>query len=68
MPNVDSTMKTLLLVVHGSRRQESNQEVRQIAGQLRDLENQYDRIECAFLELAEPSIPDGLRRYRCLAG
>lgn len=55
-------MKSLLVVAHGSRRQESNSEVRQIAGQLRTLESQFDRIDCAFLELAEPSIPDGLRQ------
>ena len=55
-------MKSLLVVAHGSRRQESNSEVRQIAGQLRRLESQFDRIDCAFLELAEPSIPDGLRQ------
>ena len=54
-------MKSLLVVAHGSRRQESNHEVRQVVGQLRALESQYDRVDCAFLELAEPSIPDGLR-------
>lgn len=55
-------MKSLLVVAHGSRRQESNHEIRQLAGKLRGLENQYDLIECAFLELAEPSIADGLRQ------
>jgi sirohydrochlorin ferrochelatase len=55
-------MKSLLVVAHGSRRQESNHEVRELAGRLRALENQYERIECAFLELAEPSIPGGLRQ------
>ncbi|MEN8106772.1 MAG: CbiX/SirB N-terminal domain-containing protein [Pseudomonadota bacterium] len=55
-------MKSLLLVAHGSRRTESNDEVRQLA---RDLEakvdGEYGQVACAFLELAEPSIPDGLR-------
>lgn len=55
-------MKSLLIVAHGSRRQQSNDEVRQLAGQLGTLESGYDRIEPAFLELAEPSIPDGLRQ------
>lgn len=55
-------MKSLLVVAHGSRRQESNDEVREIAGRLSAIENQYDRIDCAFLELADPSIPDGLRQ------
>lgn len=54
-------MKSLLVVAHGSRREESNQEVRQIVEHLRDHESDYQRIDCAFLELAEPSIPDGLR-------
>jgi sirohydrochlorin ferrochelatase len=54
-------MKSLLVVAHGSRRQESNHEVRQLVGQLRDLQSPYERIDCAFLELAEPSIPGGLR-------
>lgn len=55
-------MKSLLLVAHGSRRAESNDEVRQLALQLEASANgQYDQIACAFLELAEPSIPDGLR-------
>jgi sirohydrochlorin ferrochelatase len=55
-------MKSLLLVAHGSRRAESNDEVRQLALQLEASANgQFDQIACAFLELAEPSIPDGLR-------
>lgn len=54
-------MKGLLVVAHGSRRRESNEEVHRITHRLQALENRYDRIECAFLELAVPSIPDGLR-------
>lgn len=55
-------MKSLLLVAHGSRRVESNDEVRQLARQLEASANgEYDQVACAFLELAEPSIPDGLR-------
>lgn len=57
-------MKGLLLVAHGSRRDESNDEVRQLARQLaEDAGGQYDQLACAFLELAEPSIPDGLRAF-----
>ena len=55
-------MKSLLLVAHGSRREASNDEVRALTGKLRDTDNSFDHIACAFLELAEPSIPDGLRR------
>jgi sirohydrochlorin ferrochelatase len=52
---------SLLVVAHGSRRQASNDEVRGVVSQLRAVESRYERIDCAFLELAEPSIPDGLR-------
>lgn len=55
-------MKSLLLVAHGSRRTESNDEVRQLARQLESRGNgEFGQVACAFLELAEPSIPDGLR-------
>ena len=55
-------MKSLLLVAHGSRRAESNDEVRQLARQLEGQGNgEFGLVACAFLELAEPSIPDGLR-------
>jgi sirohydrochlorin ferrochelatase len=52
---------TLLIVAHGSRRQASNDEVRTLARQLRASNHPYvDAVEVAFLELAEPSIADGL--------
>ena len=54
-------MKTLLLVAHGSRRAESNQEVLALAASLDKPGSGFDRIDAAFLELAEPLIPDGLR-------
>jgi sirohydrochlorin ferrochelatase len=54
-------MRMMLVVAHGSRRAESNEEVRSLARQLHARESEFDAIGCAFLELAEPSIPDGLR-------
>ena len=55
-------MKALLVVAHGSRRVESNDEVRALTGRLgAQADGLYGRVQCAFLELAEPSIPDGLR-------
>ena len=55
-------MKALLVVAHGSRRVESNNEVRALTGHLgAQAHGLYARVQCAFLELAEPSIPDGLR-------
>ena len=54
-------MKSLLLVAHGSRREASNEEVRQITQKIRkQASDKFSKIECAFLELAEPSIPQGI--------
>ncbi len=56
-------MKALLLVAHGSRRNASNEEVRALAQRLRDRAGDaFGRVECAFLELAEPSIPEGIQQ------
>jgi sirohydrochlorin ferrochelatase len=58
-----TSMKSLLLVAHGSRREASNDEVRQVAKRLGgEVNGAFDRVDCAFLELAEPSIPDGIRQ------
>ncbi|MDT8311341.1 MAG: CbiX/SirB N-terminal domain-containing protein [Methylophaga sp.] len=52
----------LLLVAHGSRRAESNREVAQLAEQLQaDLTTDFAMVKVAFLELAEPSIPEGIK-------
>ena len=57
-------MKALLLVAHGSRRDASNEEVRQLTQclKLRTDENEFIDVRCAFLELADPSIPDGVQQ------
>lgn len=53
----------LLIVAHGSRREASNAEVRALAERVRVLCGpQIAGVEVAFLELAEPSIPEGLAR------
>ncbi|HET7315177.1 CbiX/SirB N-terminal domain-containing protein [Salinisphaera sp.] len=53
----------LLVVAHGSRRAESNDEVRVLTERVRHAAgHRFAAIECAFLELAPPSIPDGLAR------
>jgi sirohydrochlorin ferrochelatase len=54
-------MKALVLVAHGSRREASNDEVRELTAELRKANGSFQHVTCAFLELAEPSIPDGLR-------
>ena len=56
-------MNALLLVAHGSRRKESNKEVQDLAEKLiLHCNEQYPIIHAAFLELAEPLIPDGIKR------
>ncbi len=55
-------MKSMLVVAHGSRRAASNDEVRALAEKLKVYAaDHYDDVRSAFLELAEPSIPDGIR-------
>lgn len=54
-------MRALLIVAHGSRRAESNEEVRALTDRIREQAGErFGMVECAFLELAEPSIPDGI--------
>jgi len=54
-------MQALLLIAHGSRRQASNDEVRDLTQVLEQQSgDDYAIVECAFLELADPSIPDGV--------
>lgn len=54
-------MKFLLLVAHGSRREASNAEVELLAQRLANVAGgQFDGVRHAFLEIAEPSIPDGI--------
>ena len=58
-------MRALLVVAHGSRRTASNEEVKMLTDQLRSQimslpQSNFDFVHCAFLELADPLIPDGL--------
>lgn len=53
-------MRALVVVAHGSRRASSNDEVRTLTDQIRPLAREFGHVSCAFLELAEPSIPDGI--------
>jgi sirohydrochlorin ferrochelatase len=56
-------MRALLLVAHGSRRAASNEEVRRLAQRIADRAGaRYGVVRAAFLELAQPSIPEGLER------
>jgi len=59
-------MKALLLVAHGSRRKQSNDEVILLAEKLKkNCSHQYNIVNAAFLELAEVLIPDGIKQ--CVA-
>ena len=53
-------MRALVIVAHGSRRASSNDEVRALTDQIRPQAKTFDQVQCAFLELADPSIPDGI--------
>lgn len=55
-------MKTLLIVAHGSRRHESNEEIRILTEKVGNAAaDRFDRVACAYLELAEPLIPDAIK-------
>ena len=56
-------MKALLLIAHGSRRKQSNDEVVVLANRLKkNCSDQYNIIHAGFLELAETLIPDGIKQ------
>ena len=56
-------MKSLVIVAHGSRRQASNDEVRELSSRIESLTGEsFDQVKTAFLELAEPSIPGGIEQ------
>jgi sirohydrochlorin ferrochelatase len=57
------TDAALLLIAHGSRHPEANDDLRHAADSLRGRE--YAVVEPSFLELAEPTIDDG--GARCVA-
>ena len=54
-------MNHLLLIAHGSRRESSNDEIRDLACRLQNSVGPFSSVSCAFLEIAEPSITASLR-------
>ncbi len=54
----------LLLMAHGSRQREANDDLHELAEQMRRL-GRYALVEAAFLELSEPTIDSASRR--CIA-
>ena len=54
-------MNILILVAHGSRREESNLEVSSLSKKMLEFNsNQFDKVIPAFLEFASPSIPEAI--------
>ncbi len=54
-------MKALLIVAHGSRREESNEEVRRLAARIRENSGPaFDAVECAFLEISSPQMDSAI--------
>jgi sirohydrochlorin ferrochelatase len=61
----DMTKRTaLLLIAHGSRNAEANDDLHALASALGE-RGGYQHVVASFLELAEPNIPDGGRQ--CVA-
>ena len=55
-------MNILLLVAHGSRRDESNLEVEALSKKMIDFNsNNFEKVMPAFLEFASPSIPEAIQ-------
>ena len=55
-------MHILLLVAHGSRREESNIEIESLSEKISTLEpKEFDKVMPAFLEFASPSIPEAIK-------
>ena len=56
-------MKFLLLIAHGSRRTQANEEIERLAQRVAALDgSEYDGVVAAFLEIAEPDIHQGIAR------
>ncbi|MBN2162092.1 MAG: CbiX/SirB N-terminal domain-containing protein [Pontiellaceae bacterium] len=54
-------MKALLIVAHGSRRKESNEEVRRLAKRIKENAGPaFDMVQSAFLEISSPQIDSAI--------
>jgi len=62
MRQINYIMKPdLVIIAHGSRREQSNQEVRDLAAKIQAIsKHQYQTVNAGFLELAEPLIPQAI--------
>ena len=54
-------MKSLIIIAHGSRREESNREIIEMVTRINmQLEAGYDHVSHAFLEICNPSLHDAV--------
>lgn len=54
-------MEVLLLVAHGSRNENANQEIRELAARIaKHSASEFETVVPAFLELAKPDIGEGV--------
>lgn len=54
-------LNTLIFLAHGSRRQQSNDEVEALAEKIGPLvSNRFDKVKAAFLEISSPSLPEAI--------
>lgn len=61
--NSNKSLKSLLIVAHGSRRQLSNEAIAQMTARVaQQAGDAFHSVNYAFLELAEPSIESGIDR------
>jgi len=60
--NKGQTLTHLLVVAHGSRRNEPNIEICELVVRLRNSSSLFTGIDYAFLEIASPSIQEALRQ------
>jgi sirohydrochlorin ferrochelatase len=58
MNEPEALASALLLIAHGSRRAEANEDLEHLAGVLRS-RGRYAFVQTAFLELARPTIAEG---------
>ena len=60
-PRLHSGPVAALLIAHGSKRQEANDDLVRLADLVRD-RAKYQIVEIAYLEVTSPTIPQGIRR------
>ena len=53
-------MKALMIIAHGSKNPVFNEDISSLSARVASLNQEYDLIDHAFLELAEPDIPGGI--------